>query len=109
VFRAAASRSDRRVRRQVEILGQLEHPGIARIDGSGRTLPRCRRPGRGHPQPGRPAAAAAAVRGERQGFFRARLFETNSWNRNQVHRARFLRGEPDLGRLPAVRLLGQRR
>jgi hypothetical protein len=44
--------------------------------------------------------------GEREVFFRARLFETNSWNRNQVHRAQFLRGEPDLGRLPQVRLLG---
>ena len=55
------------------------------------------------------ASFAAAVRGARQVFFRARLFETNSWNRNQVHRAQFLRSEPDLGRLPTVTLLRQGR
>jgi hypothetical protein len=45
---------------------------------------------------------ATAVHGSRQVFFRARLYETNSWNRNRVHRAQFLRSEPDLGRVPAV-------
>ena len=54
-------------------------------------------------------AFAAAVRGARQAFFRARLYETNSWMGNQVHRAQFLRSEPDLGRIPAVKLLGRPR
>lgn len=49
-------------------------------------------------------AFAAAVRGARQVFFRARLYETNAWNRNQVHYAQFLRGEPALGVLPSVTL-----
>lgn len=48
------------------------------------------------------AAFATAVLGARRVFFRARLYETNSWNRNQVHRAQFLRSEPDLGTLPSV-------
>ena len=47
---------------------------------------------------------AAAVRNSRQVFFRARLYETNSWNRNQVHRAQFLRSEPDRGTMPIVTL-----
>lgn len=54
-------------------------------------------------------AFASAVRGSRQVFFRASLYETNAWNRHQVHRAQFLRSEPDLGRLPVVKLrAGQR-
>lgn len=55
------------------------------------------------------AAFASAVRGARQVFFRARLYETNSWNRNQVHRAQFLRSEPGLGSLPKVTLADQPR
>jgi hypothetical protein len=47
---------------------------------------------------------AAAVRDARRVFFRARLYETNSWNRNQVHRAQFLRSEPDRGAMPSVTL-----
>jgi hypothetical protein len=50
------------------------------------------------------AGFADAVRGSRRVFFRARLYETNSWNRNQVHRAQFLRGEPDRGNIPSVTL-----
>jgi len=49
-------------------------------------------------------AAAAAVLGSGAVFLRARLYESASFNRNRVHYAQFLRSEPDLGRIPALRV-----
>jgi hypothetical protein len=47
---------------------------------------------------------AEAVSGARQVFLRARLYESRWYEKNRVHYAQFLRGEPDRGVMPSITL-----
>ncbi|MFM9024651.1 MAG: hypothetical protein ACKON7_04825, partial [Planctomycetaceae bacterium] len=47
-------------------------------------------------------AAVSAVLGATTVFLRARLYESQSFHRNRVHYAQFLRSEPALGRIPVL-------